>query len=113
MVISRLKAAQQGIRSSCRQNTLSTRQAAKVNVIRVPTVNRPRSRSPRLSSIRLEPSRAETSIASTWLKITSFIRFSGTSPKADRAATPAHSTTTTRLTSKAIWDFAVPISDSS
>ena len=113
MVISRLKAAQQGTRSSFRQKTLSMRQAAKVSVSRVFTVKRPFKRSPRLSSIRLLPSRAEISIASTWLKTTSLIRFSGTRFRANRAVTPAQMSTTSTLTSSAACNLPMPISDSS
>ena len=113
MVISRLKAAQQGTRRSIRQKTPSTMQAAKVMVSRVFTVKRPFRRSARASIIRWLLSRADTIIASTWLKITKRSRFSGTIFRVNMVVTAAQIRTTITFSSSASCSFPVPISESS
>ena len=65
MVISRQKAAQQGTRSSTRQDAASTQQAINVKVSREFRLNRPLKMLPSPSSIRWLPSSPDTSMAST------------------------------------------------
>ena len=89
------------------------RQAAKVNVSRVFTVKRPFKRSPRLSSIRLLPRKAETSMASTWLKITSRSRFSGTMPMVNMVVVATQRPTTRRFSRMAICSLKTPTSERS